>query len=70
MTTASAVRSPVRLSSLLRHPAMIVIPLLLMLTMRLGRGMCRLVQSAIPLTGVLVPVALQDAVALQDHAVR
>ena len=70
MTTASTTPGPVRLSSLSRHPALLLIPLLLMLAMRSARVVCRLVQGAIPLTGVLLPLPLEDAVALQGHVVR
>ncbi|MBC7375461.1 MAG: hypothetical protein H7323_15850 [Frankiales bacterium] len=70
MTTASTAPGPVRLSSLSRHPALLLIPLLLMLAMRSARVVCRLVQGAIPLTGVLLPLPLEDAVALQGHVVR
>ncbi len=70
MITASAAPAPVRLSSVTRHPALLLIPLLLMLLMRSARGVCRLVQGAIPLTGLLVPLPLEDAVALQTHVVR
>ena len=67
---AGATRAPVQLSSPIRHPGLLLIPLLLMLALRSARGVCRLVQGAIPLTGLLVPLAVQDAVELQSHQTR
>ncbi|MEX2290195.1 MAG: hypothetical protein WD794_07710 [Mycobacteriales bacterium] len=62
--------SPVQLSSWIRSPRLLLIPLALMLLLEGGRAVCRLVQATIPLTGVFVPLPVEDAVALTAHRVR
>lgn len=68
--TTSASSSGVQLSSLIRHPRMLLIPLGLMLLLTAARGVCRLVQATIPLTGLLVPLPVEDAVELTAHRIR
>lgn len=64
------VTAPVHLTSIGRHPRLLLIPLMLMLLLAGARAVCRLVQAAIPLAGVLVPLPLEDAVQVSAHRVR
>ncbi len=70
MTGTTSAEPPVRLASVARDPRLLLIPLAFMLLLHGGRAVCRLVQAAIPLTGLLVPLPVDDAVRLAGHRIR